>query len=64
MVAAALRRVAVQNEGFLSLYQGIGPQIFRGVLSSAIMLSCKEKLYSSVRAALPAGGVGGLQEPS
>ena len=42
-----------QAEGFLSLYQGIGPQIARGILSSAIMLACKEKLYSTVRAGLP-----------
>ena len=31
-------REIFRAEGFLSLYQGIGPQIARGILSSAIML--------------------------
>lgn len=35
----------VQEEGALSLFQGIGPELTRGVLSAAFMLAIKEKLF-------------------
>ena len=33
-----------RDEGFLSLYRGFGPELVRGVLSSALMLMIKEKV--------------------
>eukprot|EP00617_Octactis_speculum_P021400 CAMPEP_0185747992 /NCGR_PEP_ID=MMETSP1174-20130828/6639_1 /TAXON_ID=35687 /ORGANISM="Dictyocha speculum, Strain CCMP1381" /LENGTH=183 /DNA_ID=CAMNT_0028423441 /DNA_START=90 /DNA_END=641 /DNA_ORIENTATION=+ len=40
-----LRRV-FRSEGFLALYRGVEPELFRGMLSSAIMLMVKERIYS------------------
>ena len=40
------------TEGFCSLYQGILPQITRGVLSTAIMLATKESLFVYIRSLL------------
>jgi hypothetical protein len=34
----------VREGGFFSLYRGFGPELLRGVLSSAIMLMIKEKV--------------------
>lgn len=38
-------RDVVEHDGFLALYRGIEPEIFRGMLSSAIMLMVKERIY-------------------
>lgn len=35
----------VERDGVLALYRGIEPEIFRGMLSSAIMLMVKERIY-------------------
>jgi len=40
----------IRKDGFASLYQGVGPELFRGVLSAAMMLMVKEKLFSIVKA--------------
>ena len=37
-------RTILANEGWLGLYKGLGPQLVKGVLSSALMLATKEKL--------------------
>lgn len=34
-----------QEDGFFALYKGLGPELLRGVLSSAITLMLKERLY-------------------
>jgi hypothetical protein len=34
-----------KEQGFLALYVGLGPELFRGVLSSAVTLMLKEKIY-------------------
>jgi hypothetical protein len=34
----------VKQDGFFSLYRGLGPELVRGVLSSAIMLMIKERV--------------------
>ena len=33
------------NEGWAGLFKGLGPQLMKGVLSSALMLATKEKLH-------------------
>jgi hypothetical protein len=38
-----------QREGVAGLYQGLGPELTRGVLSSALMLMIKEKVAVLVR---------------
>lgn len=45
---------SVRDEGPLSLYQGIKPELVRGVLSSAVMLMAKEKIAAANRSAIEA----------
>lgn len=42
----------MQTEGFFALYKGCTPEVGRGVLSAALMLSAKEKIAAAVRAAI------------
>jgi len=35
----------LKDQGILALYVGLGPELFRGVLSSAVTLMLKEKIY-------------------
>ena len=44
--------VVLREQGVLGLYQGLGPEIARGVLSSAIRMTVKERIFMSVRNAL------------
>ena len=44
------------DEGLAGLFQGIGPELTRGVLSAAMMLMVKEKIYGSVYKALHSRG--------
>mmetsp|Transcript_7222 Transcript_7222/g.11398 ORF Transcript_7222/g.11398 Transcript_7222/m.11398 type:complete len:188 (-) Transcript_7222:17-580(-) len=37
----------LENKGFTGLYQGLAPQLLKGVLSSAFMLSAKESLHNT-----------------
>jgi adenine nucleotide transporter 17 len=39
----------LERNGFASLYQGLGPELTRGVFSAALMLMIKERLASSIR---------------
>jgi hypothetical protein len=41
-----------QQQGFSALFQGLGPELTRGVLSSALMLMIKEQIASLVHASL------------
>ena len=43
--AVEVLREIVCNEGVAGLYKGLGPQLVKGVLSSALMLATKEKLH-------------------
>jgi hypothetical protein len=50
--APGLREVlsqVVREEGVLALYQGVKPELIRGVLSAAVMLMAKEKITASNR---------------
>jgi hypothetical protein len=38
-------RTIIHSEGWAGLYKGLGPQLVKGVLSSALMLATKEKLH-------------------
>mmetsp|Transcript_72044 Transcript_72044/g.105591 ORF Transcript_72044/g.105591 Transcript_72044/m.105591 type:complete len:314 (-) Transcript_72044:388-1329(-) len=42
----------IKTQGFFSLYKGCAPEVGRGVLSAALMLSAKEKIAVAVRVAL------------
>lgn len=44
--------IATKSKGFLGLYEGWSAEVIRGVLSSALMLACKEKIDEAARAAL------------
>ena len=50
-VVGTMARV-MREEGALALYQGMGPEIGRGVLSSALMMMVKEKIFAANQAAL------------
>ena len=50
-VVSTMTRV-MREDGALALYQGMGPEIGRGVLSSALMMMVKEKIYAANQAAL------------
>ena len=39
-----------EDEGLAGIFKGIGPELTRGVLSAAIMLTVREKIYGSVEA--------------
>ena len=41
----------LRREGILGLYKGVGPQLSKGVLSSALLLAAKERISEIVRAA-------------
>jgi adenine nucleotide transporter 17 len=41
-----------KEEGFAALYQGLGPEITRGVLSAALMMMAKERISSGVKGIL------------
>ena len=41
-----------KDEGMKSMFQGLGPELFRGVLSAAIMLMIKEKIAEKINAML------------
>jgi hypothetical protein len=43
--ASDVLRTIIANEGWAALYKGLGPQLVKGVLSSALMLATKEKLH-------------------
>mmetsp|Transcript_6387 Transcript_6387/g.8452 ORF Transcript_6387/g.8452 Transcript_6387/m.8452 type:complete len:335 (+) Transcript_6387:45-1049(+) len=49
LAMASMLYKILQEEGFGSLYQGIGPEISRGVLSAALMLATKEKIGGFVK---------------
>ena len=40
------------NGGLGECFQGIGPELTRGVFSAALMMACKEKIGSVVSAAI------------
>ena len=42
--------------GLASVYQGIGPQLLRGILSAALMMMVKEKIGATVEAVILSGG--------
>jgi hypothetical protein len=44
--------IVLREQGVLGLYQGLGPEIARGVLSSAIRMAVKERIFVSVRGVL------------
>ena len=48
--AMCVLREIMAREGLLGLYKGLGPQLAKGVLSSALTLATKEKLqrYTSI----------------
>ena len=46
---AAVLRQQYERGGVAGLYQGIGPELTRGVLSSALMLMIKERIAVTVR---------------
>uniref|UniRef100_A0A7S1XZ49 Uncharacterized protein n=2 Tax=Phaeomonas parva TaxID=124430 RepID=A0A7S1XZ49_9STRA len=53
--SASMVSVLVQiyrDEGVPGLFQGLGPELVRGVFSAALMLMVKEKLTASVKRAL------------
>ena len=41
----------LRSEGILGLYKGVGPQLSKGVLSSALLLAAKERISEAVGAA-------------
>jgi adenine nucleotide transporter 17 len=41
-----------QTKGVAGLYQGLGPELTRGIFSAALMLMIKEKIVVSVRSAV------------
>ena len=45
-------KVVLRTNGISGLYQGIVPDITRGVLSSALRSSIKERLYMTVKGML------------
>ena len=45
-------KVVLRTNGLSGLYQGIVPDITRGVLSSALRSSIKERLYMTVKGIL------------
>ncbi|KAJ1635022.1 mitochondrial carrier domain-containing protein [Pavlovales sp. CCMP2436] len=54
---AGLRHIltqVVREEGFSALYQGIRPELVKGVLSAAVLLSTKEKITAGNRRLLEA----------
>ena len=52
-----------QTKGIGGLYQGIGPELTRGVFSAALMLMIKEKINGGVKSVLYGGGHGGGKQP-
>lgn len=50
-IGATVARI-IREEGFLALYKGCTPEVGRGVLSAALMLSAKERIAAGVRAAV------------
>jgi hypothetical protein len=49
MGTVELMRYVAKTEGVAALYKGIAAEVFRGVLSAALMLAVKEKLEAVVR---------------
>jgi solute carrier family 25 (peroxisomal adenine nucleotide transporter), member 17 len=47
-------REMYEEEGFASWFRGLGPELTRGVLSSALMLMIKDQIGFAVQAALAA----------
>lgn len=41
-----------ENDGFMSLFQGLGPELTRGIFSAALMLMVKEKITGVVSNAI------------
>ena len=41
-----------EKDGFMALFQGLGPELTRGVFSAALMLMAKEKISGIVKARL------------
>lgn len=39
----------LKSDGFVGLYKGLGPELLRGVLSSAITMTLKERIYAQNR---------------
>ena len=54
----ALLAEIYESHGIQGLYQGLGPELTRGVFSAALMLMIKEKINESVKAALYGHGAG------
>ena len=44
------------EDGVAGLFHGLGPEVFRGMLSGAVMLMVKEKIENAVRLALQRNG--------
>ncbi|EKX40195.1 hypothetical protein GUITHDRAFT_113675 [Guillardia theta CCMP2712] len=47
-IAVHILREIIRKDGFSSLYKGLGPQLMKGVLSSALLLATKEKIHHQV----------------
>ena len=45
-------RAELRRGGVLALFQGMGPELARGVLSAALMMMVKEKIVGTVRRAV------------
>ena len=45
-------RTVIREEGVLALYQGVKPELVRGVLSAAVMLMAKEKIKAAALSSL------------
>ncbi|KAL3913766.1 MAG: hypothetical protein SGILL_006362 [Bacillariaceae sp.] len=48
----SLLQQTYKEDGFTALYQGLGPEITRGILSAALMMMAKERIASVVKHAL------------
>ena len=53
-----------QKEGLASWFQGLGPELTRGVLSSALMLMIKDQIGFAVQAAMAANQAPGKKSQS
>ena len=62
----AVMQKTMTEEGAAGLYKGIAPELARGVLSAALMLMVKERIYSTAKGAVLAvlGGGGAAKLPT
>lgn len=47
---------ALESDGFAGLYQGLGPELTRGIFSAALMLMIKERIAGTIRQMVLGGG--------